>query len=83
METFSNIQYLLSGRISNYHSMQLRLERSISNGQSSLVAYTWGKALASSPEHSATSAAGNGIDVGVTTSHRPNKLLLATAHSKP
>ncbi len=60
-----DIQYLLNEGISNYHSLQLRLEKRFSNGLSSLVAYTWGKALANSPDHLATSGAGNGIDVGV------------------
>src|SRR5262245_12561841 len=60
-----DIQYLLNEGVSNYHSMQLRLEKRFSNGLSSLVAYTWGKALANSPDHLATSEVGNGIDVGV------------------
>jgi hypothetical protein len=60
-----DIQYLLNEGISTYHSMQVRLEKRFSQGLSALMAYTWGKALANSPDHLATSGAGNGIDVGV------------------
>jgi hypothetical protein len=60
-----DIQYLLNEGISTYHSMQVRLEKRFSRGLSALMAYTWGKALANSPDHLATSGAGNGVDVGV------------------
>src|SRR5947208_931211 len=60
-----DIQYLNNEGSSNYHSMQVRLEKRFSQGFSSLVSCTWGKALANSPDHLATSGAGNGVDVGV------------------
>jgi hypothetical protein len=41
------------------------LEKRFSNGLSSLVSYTWGKALTNSVDHLSTSGAGNGVDVGV------------------
>jgi hypothetical protein len=60
-----DIQLLENLGISNYHSMQVRLEKRFSHGLSSLFSYTWGKALTNSPDHLATSGAGNGVDVGV------------------
>ena len=60
-----DIQLLENLGISNYHSLQARLEKRFSNGLSSLVSYTWGKALTNSVDHLSTSGAGNGVDVGV------------------
>jgi len=60
-----DIQLLENLGISNYHSLQARLEKRFSSGLSSLVSYTWGKALTNSVDHLSTSGAGNGVDVGV------------------
>lgn len=60
-----DVQYLSNVGTSNYHSLQARLEKRFSRGLSSLVSYTWGKALTNSVDHLSTSGAGNGIDVGV------------------
>ena len=47
------------------HSLQLRLEKRYSAGLSFLTSYTYGKALANSPDHLSTSSQGNGTDVGI------------------
>ncbi len=60
-----DIQFLENLGISNYHSLQTRLEKRFSNGLAGLVSYTWGKALTNAVDHLATSGAGNGVDVGV------------------
>ncbi len=60
-----DVQYLSNVGLSNYHSLQGRLEKRFSRGLSGLVSYTWGKALTNSVDHLSTSGAGNGIDVGV------------------
>lgn len=60
-----NIQLLENRGISNYHSLQTRLEKRFSQGLSALVSYTWGKALTNSVDHLSTSALVNGVDVGV------------------
>jgi hypothetical protein len=60
-----DIQLLENLGISNYHSLQARLEKRFSNGLSALVSYTWGKALTNAVDHLSTSGAGNGVDVGV------------------
>ena len=60
-----DIQYLENQGISNYHSLQARLEKRFSRGLSALASYTWGKALTNSVDHLSTSGQGNGIDVGV------------------
>jgi hypothetical protein len=59
------IQFQENLGISNYHSLQARLEKRFSDGLSALVSYTWGKALTNSVDHLSTSGAGNGVDVGV------------------
>ena len=64
-EQFGNIQFLENRVNSTYHSLQARLERRFSDGLSALLSYTYGKALTNSPDHLATSGAGNGVDVGV------------------
>ncbi len=58
------IQLLENLGISNYHSLQGRLEKRFARGLSALVSYTWGKALTNSVDHLSTSGAGNGVDVG-------------------
>jgi hypothetical protein len=60
-----DVQHLENLGISNYHSLQTRLEKRFSAGLSALVSYTWGKALTDSVDHLSTSGAGNGVDVGV------------------
>ncbi|HUQ95416.1 MAG TPA: hypothetical protein VM120_27300, partial [Bryobacteraceae bacterium] len=60
-----DIQFLENLGISNYHSLQTRLERRFSAGLSLLASYTWGKALTNSVDHLSTSGSGNGTDVGV------------------
>jgi hypothetical protein len=59
-----DIQYLENMGISNYNSLQARLERRFSGGLTLLASYTWGKALTDSVDHLSTSGAGNGVDVG-------------------
>ena len=59
-----DIQYLENIGISNYNSLQARLERRFSRGITFLASYTWGKALTDSVDHLSTSAVGNGTDVG-------------------
>ena len=61
----SDIQLLENLGVSNYHSLQARLEKRFSAGLSALVSYTWGKALTTSVDHLSTSGVGNGVDVGV------------------
>ena len=61
----SDIQLLENLGISNYHSLQARLEKRFSAGLSGLVSYTWGKALTNAVDHLSTSGVGNGVDVGV------------------
>ena len=60
-----DIQILENLGISNYNSLQARLERRFSKGFTLLVAYTYGKSLTDSVDHLSTSGAGNGVDVGV------------------
>jgi hypothetical protein len=60
-----NVQLLENLGVSNYHSLQLRIEKRFSAGISGLASYTWGKALTNSVDHLSTSGAGNGVDVGV------------------
>ncbi len=60
-----DIQLLENLAVSNYNSLQGRLEKRFSAGLSGLVSYTWGKALTDAPDHLSTSGAGNGVDVGV------------------
>lgn len=60
----NDIQYADSTGISNYNSLQARLERRFSRGFTMLASYTYGKALTDSVDHLATSGTGNGVDVG-------------------
>jgi hypothetical protein len=59
-----DIQYLEDLGISNYNSLQVKLERRFANGFTLLTSYTWGKALTDSVDHLSTSGVGNGVDVG-------------------
>ena len=51
-----DIQFLENRVLSNYHSMQVRVEKRFSRGLSFLSSYTWGKALTESPDHLSTGA---------------------------
>ncbi len=59
-----DIQILENLGISNYNSLQARLERRFSNGLTLLASYTYGKALTDAVDHLSTSGVGNGVDVG-------------------
>jgi hypothetical protein len=61
----ADIQLLENLGVSNYHSLQTRLEKRFSSGISGLLSYTWGKALTNAVDHLSTSGGGNGVDVGV------------------
>jgi hypothetical protein len=60
-----DIQHQENIGISNYNSLQAKLERRFSGGLTVLASYTWGKALTDSVDHLSTSGAGNGVDVGI------------------
>src|SRR5262249_46268889 len=62
---FGDIQWMENRVLSNYHSMQVSLEKRFSNGLSSLVSYTWGKALTEAPDHISTTGAEPGYSTGV------------------
>jgi len=51
--------------LSNYHSLQIGLEKRFSSGLSALASYTWGKALTEGADHLSTSFWWPGVDVGV------------------
>ena len=59
-----DIQILENLGISNYNSLQAKIERRFSGGFTLLASYTYGKALTDSVDHLSTSGAGNGVDVG-------------------
>lgn len=59
-----DIQVLENLGISNYNSLQMKLERRFSRGVTMLASYSYGKALTDSVDHLSTSGAGNGVDVG-------------------
>lgn len=59
-----DIQYLENIGISNYNSLQAKVERRFSQGVTFLASYTWGKSLTDSVDHLSTSGVGNGVDVG-------------------
>src|SRR5207237_2459676 len=59
-----DIQILENLGISNYNSLQTKLERRFSKGVTLLASYTYGKALTDSVDHLSTSSVGNGVDVG-------------------
>jgi outer membrane receptor protein involved in Fe transport len=61
----ADIQLLENLGVSNYHSLQARVEKRFSSGISGLLSYTWGKALTNAVDHLSTSGGGNGVDVGV------------------
>jgi hypothetical protein len=59
-----DIQVLQNLGISNYNSLQAKIERRFSAGFTMLASYTYGKALTDSVDHLSTSGVGNGVDVG-------------------
>ncbi len=59
-----DIQYLENLGISNYNSLQAKIERRFQGGLTFIGSYTYGKALTDSVDHLSTSGQGNGIDVG-------------------
>ncbi len=61
----SDVEYLEYRGNTNYHSLQVRLEKRFSAGFSTLASYTYGKALGNSVDHLSTSGAGAGYDIGV------------------
>jgi hypothetical protein len=62
---FGDIQYLEDRVLSNYNSMQVRVEKRYSKGLTFLGSYTFGKALTLSPDHLPTSGVGAGVDIGI------------------
>jgi hypothetical protein len=62
---FGDIQWMENRVLSNYHSLQIGLEKRFSGGLSALASYTWGKAISESADHLSTSFGGPGIDIGV------------------
>jgi len=61
----ADIQLLENLGVSNFHSLQTRLEKRFSSGISGLFSYTWGKAMTNAVDHLSTSTGGDGVDVGV------------------
>jgi hypothetical protein len=61
---FGDIQWMENRVLSNYNSLQVRLEKRFSRGLSALLSYTWGKALTEAPDHISTSSVGAGFDTG-------------------
>src|SRR5262249_45370777 len=60
---------------SNYHSLQIEMEKRFSVGLSALASYTWGKALTDGADHLSTSFGGPGVDIGVVSvPQNPNNL---------
>ena len=62
---FGDIQWMENRIPSNYHSMQIGLEKRFSSGLSALASYTWGKGLTEGADHLSTSFGGPGVDIGV------------------
>jgi hypothetical protein len=61
---FGDIQFMEDRANSNYQSLQVRVEKRYSRGLTFLGSYTYGKALADTPDHLSTSGVGAGFDVG-------------------
>jgi hypothetical protein len=62
---FGDVQWMENRTLSNYHSLQVGLEKRFSSGLSALASYTWSKALSEGADHLSTSLAGPGIDIGI------------------
>src|SRR6267142_2453051 len=72
---FGDIQWMENRVLSNYHSLQIALEKRFSSGLSALGSYTWGKALTEGADHLSTSFGGPGVDIGVfSVPQNPNDL---------
>src|SRR5262249_30544285 len=72
---FGDIQFLEDRVLSNYNSLQVRVENRFSRGLTFLGSYTFGKALTLSPDHLPTSGVGAGVDVGISREpQNPNDL---------
>jgi len=72
---FGDIQWMENRVLSNYHSLQIGLEKRFSSGLSALGSYTWGKALTEGADHLSTSFGGPGVDIGVfSVPQNPNDL---------
>ena len=61
---FGDIQWMENRVSSDYNSLQVGLEKRLSQGLTALVSYTWGRALTDAPDHISTSGGGAGIDTG-------------------
>ena len=62
---FGDIQYMENRVNTNFHSLQLRLEKRFSFGFSGSASYTWGKVLGNGVDNLSTAqAATPGVDVG-------------------
>jgi len=62
--TLGDVQFMESRVNTNYHALQLRVEKRFSKGFTTQGSYTWGKALGNSVDHLSTSGAGAGFDIG-------------------
>src|SRR6516164_2051201 len=72
---FGDIQWMENRVSSDYHSLQLGLEKRFSAGLSGLVSYTWSKTLTGAADQLSTSLDGPGIDIGVySVPQNPNNL---------
>ena len=52
---FGDIQWMENRVLSNYHSLQIELEKRFSSGLSALASYTWAKTLTEGADHLSTS----------------------------
>src|SRR5947208_4531661 len=72
---FGDIQWMENRIPSNYHSLQIEMEKRFSSGLSALASYTWGKTLTEGADHLSTSFGGPGVDIGVfSVPQNPNDL---------
>jgi len=72
---FGDIQWMENRIASNYHSLQIEMEKRFSSGLSALASYTWGKTLTEGADHLSTSFGGPGVDIGVfSVPQNPNDL---------
>jgi hypothetical protein len=63
--TLGDVQWIENRVLSNYHALQVGLQKRFSSGLAGSASYTWGKALTEAPEHLSTAVAGPGLDTGV------------------
>jgi len=72
---FGDIQWMENRISSNYHSLQIEMEKRFSSGLSALASYTWGKTLSEGADHLSTSFGGPGVDIGIfSVPQNPNDL---------